>query len=59
MLIFRSPERVFMDLVYVVCACGIFSHFRHCVGFFILSSSCKIGRWSMFFFQNRSGCLIV
>jgi len=50
----RSPERVFIFLVYVVCACGLFLHCGHCVGFFILSSSGKIGRWSTFFFQNHS-----
>jgi hypothetical protein len=54
-----SPESVFMFLVYVVCACGLFLHIGHCVGFFILSSSCKTGRWSTFFFRNRSEYLIV
>ena len=48
-----------MGLVYVVCVFGFFLHIGHCVGFFILSSSGKIGRWSTFFFQNRSECLVV
>ena len=59
MAIFRSPERVFIVRAYVVCECGLLLHFGHCVGFFILSSSCRTGRWSMFFFQNHSECLIV
>ena len=51
MLNSRSPERVFMGLVYVVCVFGLFLHVGHSVGFFILSSSGKIGRWSTFFFK--------
>jgi len=48
-----------MGLVYVVCVFGFFLHIGHCVGFFILSSSGKIGRCSTFFFQNRSECPVV
>ena len=41
---FRSPERVFMGFVYVVCACGFLSHIKQCVRFCFLGSFCKTER---------------